>query len=103
MALPSGDKIKNAEQTRFVGPHSHKLESGFGSERRKLVWRVFIRKFGNDFFATEEMKLVFVKVNKLIGFTDEMHFNPASVDIIDCAVPPLIQIKVCAQFPVDAS
>src|SRR6266436_5118058 len=95
-------EIENAKQTGLVGPHPNKVESGFGSERRKLVWRKFISILSDDFFPATEMELVFVEMHELVDFTDEMHFNPAGVGIVDCAVPPLIQIEVCAQFAVDA-
>src|SRR6266403_5359891 len=100
--LCSCHKVENAKQSRLVGPHANKVESGFGSKRRKLVWRIFIRILGDDFFPATEMELVFVEMNELVDFTDEMHFNPAGVGIVDCEVPPLIQIEVCAQFAVDA-
>jgi hypothetical protein len=95
-------KVENPEQPRLIRPHANKIESGFGSERRKLVWRIFIRILGDDFFAATEMELVFVEMHELIDFTDEMHFNPAGAGIVDCAVPPLIQIKVSGQLAVDA-
>ena len=56
----------------------------------------------SPFFSAAEMELVFIEMHELIDFTNEMHFNPAGVGIVDCAVPPLIQVEVCVQFAVDA-
>src|SRR5215831_9644032 len=100
--LCSCHKVENTKQPRLVGPHANKVESSFGSKRSKLVWRIFIRILGDDFFPATEMELVFIEMYELVGFADEMHFDPAGVGIVDCPVPPLIQIEVCAQFAVDA-
>jgi hypothetical protein len=100
--LPTAHKVENAKQTRVVGPQANKVESGFSSKCRKFVWRIFVRILGYDFFRAMEMKLMFIEMHKLIHFTDQMHLNSAGVGIVDCAVPPLIQIEVCAQFAIDA-
>ena len=64
-----------------------KLNPGFGSKRRKLVWRRLKRILGDDFFSATEMEFMFVKIHELIGFTDQMHLNSAGDEIPDCAMP----------------
>src|ERR1044072_6929848 len=96
--LRSGHKVENPKQAGRICPHSNKIESDFGSKRGKLVRRIFIRILSDDVFSATEMEFVFVEVYKLIGFADEMHFNPAQPGVVDWPVPPLTQIEVCPQF-----
>ena len=70
-------KIENTEQTCIVSPHLNKFESRFARERCKLFRCVFVGKLSDDFFATPEMKLLFVKLNELVDFADQMHFDAA--------------------------
>src|SRR3954468_12269962 len=100
-ATGGAHKVENAKQPRLIRPHANKVESAFGSQRGKIVWRIFVRILGDDFFAAPEMELVFVEMHELIDFTDEMHLNSAGVGIIDGAVPPLIEIEISAQLAVN--
>src|SRR5207302_3644838 len=93
-------EIENAKQPRIVSPHSNKLESDFAGERGKFFLRVFVGILGGDLFAPTEMELVFVKMNKLIDFADEIHFDATGTRIVDGSMPPLIQIEICANFAI---
>ena len=48
------------------------------------------------------MKLLFVNVDKLVNFADEIHFDSAGSCIVDRAVAPLIEIEISTQLTVYA-
>ena len=69
----------------------------------QTLWRVFIRILGDDFFTAPGNETRDLEMHEpLVGLTDQIHLNPAGFSIVDCAVPPSIQIEICAQFAIDA-
>ena len=73
--------MENGEQFLRIGPDMRELKTGRGGERDEPSRRVFVGKFGDDFFAGAKMKFFAAEMHCLLARAEQMHFDSADFSL----------------------
>ena len=93
-------EMEDGEQFLGIGPDARQLEPGRGSERAKAINGVFVRKFGDYFFAGSEIKFAIAEVNGLRLIADQVHLDAVRLLIVNGPMPPLRELEVRTQLAI---